>query len=571
MYRHMCYYAPASGRGLGRGFVRVSLFAASAVERWAKLERAVSMNRILTGIVASFLLVAFVGVPMASANPGSSMQGSWIVTLKSGHDPSTEARRLARAYGGEVRHIYKHVLNGFNFLGSDQAAASLARNPKVRSVVADQAVQAIEETLPTGVQRIDGHDALGAGKTGSGIRIAILDTGIDLDHEDLVVNQSLGKNCIDPSKPPDDGHGHGTHVAGIAAAVAGNNKGVIGVGAGAEVVPVKVLDDGGSGTWSSVICGVDHITGLVTDGSSTNDVHAANMSLGGSGQATGCTDGGLHQAICESVAAGVTYSVAAGNDKKDASGTVPAAYPEVITVSALADFDGEPGGLAGCFLYIGLGWQCDDDFAKFSNHGSIVDVIAPGMEIYSTDKNNTYSWKSGTSMAAPHVAGVVALVKAQYPGASPASIEAHLKQTGECPNGSFASDDGNADCNGQGQWDNDPDGIPEPLVNALRAASTAPGGGGSANTAPAAVDKGVSTYEDTGLAITLEGSDAETCELTFSIVSGPSHGSLSGITNNLCSGSGPYTDTAGVTYTPNADYNGPDAFTYRVSDGSAVI
>ena len=423
------------------------------------------------------------------AGAGQGEVGTWIVDLHDRYQPREEAPRLAREYGGSVRHVYEHVLGGFAFRGTERAAANLARSPRVSSVIADQPVAAVAETLPTGVNRIDGNDAHAAGYAGTGVNVAILDTGVDLDHPDLRVHSSLRANCIDTSKPPDDVHGHGTQVAGTVAA-RDDTEGVIGVAPGATVVPVKVLDDSGSGSWASVICGINYVT------ANASSIKVANMSLGGPGSAGSCSVGGLRQAICQSVNAGITYTIAAGNDSKNASGFVPAVFPEVITVSALSDLDGTPTD-TGC-LGLGRFKDCDEDFASFSNYGSIVDVIAPGVRIYSTDKGGTYSTKSGTSMAAPHVAGVAALVVAANTGISPATLEAHLKATGECPN--QAANDGDATCGGQGTWNGDPDGITEPLVNAQRAANTPPGsaGGGDGTGDTTAPTVGITSPEDGG-------------------------------------------------------------------------
>src|SRR3989304_1297105 len=177
-------------------------------------------------------------------------------------------------------------------------------------------------------------DAQEAGFTGAGVRIGILDTGIDLDHPDLNVDVALGKNCI-TAGPPEDGHGHGRHVAGIAAARADNGIGVVGVAPGATVVPLKVLDDTGNGEWSNLICAVDYLTGLITDSDPTNDVRVANMSLGDPGSVGTCSDGGIRQAICTSVAAGITYIAAAGNSTVDTATFIPAAFPEAIALSPI--------------------------------------------------------------------------------------------------------------------------------------------------------------------------------------------------------------------------------------------
>ena len=397
----------------------------------------------------------------------------WIVTVGEGEHPGQLARQLSAHLGGHVDHVFRHALRGFSFRGSADAARALARNPRVINVVPDRELRAVE-ILPWGVMRTDAYhpsanDAYEAGFRGAGVSIGILDTGIDLDHPDLDVDVDRGLNCMEGGGQPEDGHGHGTHVAGTAAAQL-NGIGVIGVAPEATVVPIKVLDDSGVGTDATVICGVDYLTGLAIDGDPTNDIPIANMSLGEQGAVGTCSDGGLHQAICQSAAAGVTYVVAAGNSSIDASGFVPASYSEVITVSAMVDLDGQPGGAGGCYFFI----YCDDSFAFFSDFGSVVDVTAPGVQVHSTWKNGGYQTSDGTSMASPHVAGVAALVKGANPSASPADIRAILVGRGECPDGSgVEAGDEPQDCMGQGNWSGDPDGIAEPLVNALHSASAA--------------------------------------------------------------------------------------------------
>ena len=241
---------------------------------------------------------------------------------------------------------------------------------------------------------------------------------------------------------PEDDNGHGTHVAGTAAAL-DNDIGVVGVAPGARLYAVKVLGKNGSGTLSAVIKGID----WVTQNAGALKIKVANMSLGASGSDDGncgrSNNDPLHTAICNSVAAGVTYVVSAGNSGADAKNTIPAAYSEAITVTALADTDGKPGGFGPVSTYGG-----DDTFATFSNYGPGVDLIAPGVSILSTYLNGGYATLSGTSMAAPHVTGAAALYIAQQnPGASPQQVRQALISQGK-----------------PGPWSGDRDAIAEPLV-----------------------------------------------------------------------------------------------------------
>ncbi len=455
----------------------------------------------LTGFAVLCLLGALLAPAGAAAAdqpplpraPGSDLlaRDSWIVTLVAGADPAAEAPGLAKHANGKVGSVYSHALHGFQFRGSAAAARALRHNPHVASVEADRAVY-LTEAVPFGVKRIDAYvvgsteHAYGHGFRGNGIRIAIIDTGIDLAHEDLAATTdvALGKNCVGAG-PPQDGYGHGTHVAGTAASPL-NGVGLLGVAPESHLVPIKVFDDAGNSSEAMVLCGLDHIIGLATDGDPTNDVQVANMSFGEDRAWGDCANDALHAAICAASAAGITLVGGAGNSAVNANTFVPAAFPEVISVSALADFDGHPGGLKGCAFVADLFWyECDDTLAFFSNWGK-VDVMAPGVAIQSTWPGNQYKVISGTSMATPHVAGVAALMKAANPALSPAQIMALMKQTGECPNQAYADADGISGCAGQGQWTDDPDGTPEPLVNALRAAQAAADASGPPAVVPSA-------------------------------------------------------------------------------------
>jgi subtilisin family serine protease len=233
------------------------------------------------------------------------------------------------------------------------------------------------QETPYGITRVNG----GVTYTGNGVAW-ILDSGIDLDHPDLNVDASRGYNAFTSGKDGkslDDGNGHGTHVAGTIAAI-DNTEGVIGVAAGATVIPVKVLGARGSGSYSGVIAGINHVA---ANGSS-GDV--ANMSLGGP----------VSQAVDDAVknaaqSSGVKFVLAAGNESDDANNHSPARVNgnNIYTISAM---------------------NSNDSWASFSNYGNPpIDYAAPGVSIKSTWKNGSYNTISGTSMAAPHAAGVLLL------------------------------------------------------------------------------------------------------------------------------------------------------------------
>ena len=436
-----------------------------------------------TGFALFALLVSTAGPAVAADERGPVRVGtdvlardSWIVTLIPAADPNAEAAGLSRAAGGASGLVYRHAINGFQFKGSAQAAAALARNPRVASVTPDAAVY-LTDSLPLGVERVAAWDPEGTngayqhGFRGNGARIAVLDTGIDLDHPDLAANidQASGRNCVDAALPANDGYGHGSHVAGTAASPY-NGLGIVGVAPEARLIAVKMFDDAGNSSEARALCALEHIIGLNSDGDPANDADVANMSWGEQRAWGDCSSDALHGAICRAHGVGIVLVAGAGNSAVDAGSFVPAAYPEVISVSAWTDLNGEPGAGSGCAFISDIFWyECDETFALFSNFGP-VDVMAPGVQIYSTWASGGYRNSSGTSMATPHIAGIVALMAAAAPGLSSADALTALRTTGECPNDAAADADGTIGCDGQGTWTEDPDGVPEPLANALRAA-----------------------------------------------------------------------------------------------------
>jgi len=357
------------------------------------------------------------------ARPGEAVvPGQYIVTYnRAAESPSEETETRERRQGFEAEYVYRRALKGFSAKLSQRQVDRLEADPEVASVTPDRKVKATadlaagEPTPPPGVRRM-GAATTSSAREASGANVAVIDTGIDLDHPDLTA--ASGKNCVNPGTPADDDNGHGTHVAGTIGAE-NDGLGVVGVAPGTKVYAAKVLAANGGGTTSQVICGIDWVTGTRTDSDPANDIEVANMSLGGTGPPVGTcatTTDPEHKAICASIAAGVTYVVAAGNAGWDfdyaQEPDTPAAYPEVLTVSAMGDSDGQAGGTGGdpvCRT-----GEADDRYASFSNFAATAGgqqhtVAAPGVCIRSTVPGGAYQTMSGTSMASPHIAGAVAL------------------------------------------------------------------------------------------------------------------------------------------------------------------
>ena len=392
---------------------------------------------------------------------GNVIPGQYIVVFKDGDTTISEflsaVSNKIGTQGIETLQVYKNVLNGLALrVANEKVIEAIEQIPMVDYVEKDVMAQAFAQTLPNGINRIDGD--LSSTKSGNGAGsvdadIAILDTGIDLKHSDLniyhqksfVTSSSGGWSSFFGSgktttSTANDDNGHGTHIAGIAAAK-DNSVGSVGVAPGAKLWAIKVLDKNGSGPLSTIIKGIDYVTRYA------NQVEVANLSLG-----CECKSAALDTAINNSVKSGIIFVVAAGNAGKDASSFSPANNPNVLAVSAIGDSDGKCGSKG-----TSTGYGNDDTLASFSNYGSVVDLAAPGAKIYSTYKGNSYATMSGTSMASPHVAGAAALYLASNSDDSPSTVRNALVYGGSL---SATSCDGN----GHGYFTGDKDQFREPLL-----------------------------------------------------------------------------------------------------------
>ena len=335
---------------------------------------------------------------------------------------------LTRQYTFEVTQKWESCLTGFAANMDPRVAEALSHDPRIESIEPDQYAYAYTQTLPTGINRIDGDVSSTISGNGTGtvgnVEIYIIDTGIQTTHPDL--NVVGGINYAGGSSSNyNDGNGHGTHVAGTAAAK-DNTSYVVGVAPGANLFAVRVLNNQGSGQFSWIISGVNWVTARK---SGNTKGMVANMSLGAYAGTTSYNS--LDNAIANSIGAGITYAIAAGNSSDNASLYTPAHVTTALTVGAYS--------------------PTSNSWASFSNYGSTVDFLAPGVSILSTYKNSSTATLSGTSMASPHVAGTAALYLSAHPTANASAVYTALYNAANSPspvNGGSGSPNSNASVTG---------------------------------------------------------------------------------------------------------------------------
>ena len=400
-------------------------------------------------------VAAAVVAPLAAVSSAADIEPAraYVIVLDDAvTDVSATAAQQGRRAGFTRRDVYSSAIKGYSAALTPEQVRTVEADPLVQFVTPDRTFAHLDtppsrprcedvlggiQCLPDWVDRIDAE--LSSSRSGDGrgsvpATVAIIDSGVDGNHADL--NVAGGVDCwtgtaVTASEPTDE-NGHGTFVAGVVGAK-DNRIGIVGAAPGAAIWSAKVDDPVGDISLSAVVCAIDWVTSTRLDKDRRNDILVANISLGdseGPGDDGACgrtNDDLIHLAICKSVRVGVTYVVAAMNDATDFSATIPASYSEVLTVTAVADYDGKPGGhdTADCYGadYSEYG-GADDTPAAFSDYATSPSdkahtIAAPGVCMESTfppfPGYYGYAIWDGTSFASPAVTGTVALCIAAGP------------------------------------------------------------------------------------------------------------------------------------------------------------
>jgi subtilisin family serine protease len=352
-------------------------------------------------LAGSYLTVPTSGREVKLRHSLNPISGRYMVMLKSDvtgakavePEVAAEAAFLSSVYGGEVQGVYSNALKGYVATMSDAQAEALSRDDRVALVEQDSEVWASESqaNAPWNLDRVDQRNlpmdtTFGYSQTGVGAHVYIIDTGIRITNQEFGGRASVVFDAVNDGQNGNDCNGHGTHVAGTAVGA------TYGIAKNAQVHAVRVLNCTGGGSLSNIVAAIDWITAHRVNPA------VANISVTAVGESPT-----METALANSYASGVVYTVAAGNAAGDACNYSPARAPSAITV--------------------GASWQIDAR-AQFSNYGQCLDLFAPGYEIVSAgiSSDTATAMKNGTSMAAPLVAGVVAVYRAANPSASSATV-----------------------------------------------------------------------------------------------------------------------------------------------------
>ncbi|WP_078381234.1 S8 family peptidase [Sutcliffiella halmapala] len=354
------------------------------------------VSKIFSMLVAIALVLSFSFTPAeaSSSSKVTPLFKDYLIGFK--NPVSKQTNQLVTTLGGTVNHQYKHM-EVLQVSLPEVAVAALEKNPLIEYVEEDIEYKIDAQTVPYGIPHIKADVAHSQNVIGTGVKVAVLDTGIDSSHEDLRV--AGGASFVSGEADAlTDGNGHGTHVAGTIAAL-NNNVGVLGVSYDVELYAVKVLSSSGSGTLSGIAQGIEWAI--------DNEMDVINMSLGGS---TGSST--LKQASDNAYNSGIVVVAAAGNSGSffGLINTIgyPARYDSVIAVGAV---------------------DANNNRASFSSVGNELELMAPGVNINSTLPGNQYGSLNGTSMASPHVAGAAALILAKYPNLTNVEVRQKLRET----------------------------------------------------------------------------------------------------------------------------------------------